>query len=113
MTVTNKILSQEKIKRRMNSVNACYHSVQNVLSSYILSKNLKIRTYKTVILPMVLYRRETWSLKIREEHRPRVFENRLWRLFGPKRDEVTGGRRILHNELFDLYFSPSIIRIIK
>jgi hypothetical protein len=81
----------------------------------VLSKNLKIRIYKTIILPVVLYGCETWSLTLREEHRLRVFENRvLWEIFGPKRDEVTGELRKLHNEeLRDLYSSPSIIRIIK
>jgi hypothetical protein len=68
-----------------------------------------------IILPVVLYRCETWSLTLREEHRLRVFENRvLRRMFGPKKDEVTGEWIKLHNkELHDLYFSPSIIRIIK
>jgi hypothetical protein len=76
-----------------------------------MSKNLKIRIYKTIILPVVLYGCETWSLSLREEHRLRVFENRvLRRIFGPKRDEVTGEWR---NELCDLHSSPSIIRIIK
>jgi hypothetical protein len=90
-TVTNKNLIQEEIKRRLNSGNACYHSVQNLLSSQLLSKNLKIRTYETIILPVVLYGCETWSLTLREEHRQGVFENRvLRRIFGPKRDEVTG-----------------------
>jgi hypothetical protein len=81
----------------------------------LLSKNLKIRIYKTIILPVVLYGCETWSLTLREEHRLGVFENRaLKRIFGPKRDEVTGEWRKLHNEeLRDLYSSPSIIRIMK
>jgi hypothetical protein len=62
-------------------------------------KNIKIRIYKTTILPVVLYGCETWSLTLREEHRLRVFENRvLRRIFGPKRDEVTGYWRKLHNE---------------
>jgi predicted ABC-class ATPase len=115
MTLTNQNLIQEEIKRRLNSGNACYHLVQNLLSSRLLSKNLKIRIYKTIILPVALYWCETWSLKLREEHRLRVFENRvLRRIFGPKReDEVTGEWRKLHNELRDLYSSPSIIRIIK
>jgi hypothetical protein len=92
MTVTNENLIQEEIKRRLNSGNACYHSVQNLLSSRLLSKNVRIRIYKTIILPVVLYGCETWSLTLREEHRLRVFENRvLRRIFGPKRDEVTGG----------------------
>jgi hypothetical protein len=75
----------------------------------------KLRIYKTIILPVVLYGCETWSLTLREEHRLRVFENRvLRRIFGPRRDEVTGEWRKLHNEEpHDLYSSPSIIRIIK
>jgi hypothetical protein len=115
MTVTNQNLIQEEIKRRLNSGNACYHLVQSLLSSRLLSKKLKIRIYKTVILPVVLYGCETWSLTLREDHRLRVFENRvLRRIFGPKRDEVTGEWRKLHNkDLHDLHSSPSIIRIIK
>jgi hypothetical protein len=76
---------------------------------------VKIRIYKTIILPVVLYGCETWSLTIREEHRLRVFQNRvLRRIFGPRRDEVTGDWRKLHNEeLHNLYSSPSIIRMIK
>jgi hypothetical protein len=81
----------------------------------LLSKNLKIRIYKTVILPVVLYGCETLSLTLKEEHRLRVCEKRvLRRIFGPKRDEVTGGwRKVRNEELHDLYPSPSIIRIIK
>jgi hypothetical protein len=77
----------------------------------LLSKNIKIGIYKTIILPVVLYGCETWSLTLREEHRLRVFENRLLkRIFGPKMDGVTGGWRKLHNEkLCDLYSSPIII----
>jgi hypothetical protein len=77
--------------------------------------NVKIRKYRTIILPVVLYGCESWSLTLREEHRLRVFENRvLRRIFVQKWDEVTGGWRKLHNEeLRDLYSSPSIIRKIK
>jgi hypothetical protein len=77
-----------------------------------MSKNLKIRICKNEMLPVVLYGCETWSLILREEHRLRVFENRvLRRIFGPKRDKVTGEWRKLHNEeLHDLYSLPSIIR---
>jgi hypothetical protein len=76
---------------------------------------LRIYVYKTIILPVVLYGCETWSLTLREEHRLRLFEKRvLRRIFGRRRDEVTGGWRKLHNEeLHDLYSSPSVIRIIK
>jgi len=74
----------------MKSGNSCYHSVQNLLSSSWLSKNLKIKIYRTIILPVVLYVCETWSPTLREERRLRLFENRvLRRIFGPKRDEVT------------------------
>jgi hypothetical protein len=74
-----------------------------------------MRIYKTIILPVILYGCETWSLTLREEHRLRVFRNKVLRsIFGPKSDKVTGGWRKLHNEeLRDLYSSPSIIRIIK
>jgi hypothetical protein len=76
---------------------------------------VKIKIYKTIILPVVLYMCENWSLTLREEHTLRIFENRmLRRIFGPKRDEVTGGWRKLHNEeLHGLYSSPSIVRVIK
>jgi hypothetical protein len=75
----------------------------------------KIRVYRTVILPVVLYRCETWSLTLREDQRLRVFKNRvLRRVFGPKKDEATGEWRRLHNEeLNDLYSSSNIIRVIK
>jgi hypothetical protein len=89
--------------------------VQNLLSSRLLSKNLKIKIYRTIILPVVLYGCETWSLTLREERKLRVFENKvLRRIFVPRRDEVTGELRRLHNEeLNDLYSSPSIVRVIK
>jgi hypothetical protein len=76
---------------------------------------VKIKIYRTIILPVLLFGCETWSLTLREEHRLKVFENRvLRRIFGPKRDEVTGSWRKLHNEeLHGLYCSPSIVRVIK
>ena len=85
------VLIQEEIKCRLKLGNACYYSVQNLLSSSLLSKTLKFKIDRTIILPGVLYGCETWSLTLREERRLRVFENRvLRRVFGPKRDEVTG-----------------------
>ena len=84
---------QEEIKSRLRSGNACYYSVQIFLSSRLLSKNLKIKKYRTIILPLVLYGCETWSLTLREERRLMVFENKvLRRIFGPRRDEVTGDK---------------------
>ena len=95
--------------------NACYYSVEKILSSHLLSKKLKLNrpTYKTIILPVVLYGCETWSLTLRDEHR--VFENKeLSKIFGAKRDEITGEWRKLHNaELHALYSSPNIIRNLK
>jgi hypothetical protein len=110
----SRFLIQEEIKR-LNLGNACHHSVQNILSSSLLTKNIKIRIYKTIILPVVLYGCETWSLQLREKHRLRVFENRvLRRIFGPRRDEVTGDWRKLHiEELHKLYSSLNIIGITK
>src|SRR5215470_13967781 len=90
-TLTNQNSIHEEIKSRLKSGNACCHSVQNLLSSRLLSKNTKIRVYRTIILPVVLYGCETWSVTLREEQRLRVFENRaLRRIFRPKRDETTG-----------------------
>jgi hypothetical protein len=114
-TLTNQISIHEEIKSRLKLGNACYHSVQNPLSCSLLSKNMKIKIHRTIILPVVLYGCETWSLTLREECRLRVFENRvLRRILRPKRDEVTGEWRRLHNmELYALYSSPNIIRMIK
>jgi hypothetical protein len=91
------------------------NAVQNLLSSRLLSQNLKIKIYRTIILPFVLCGCETWSLTLRKEMELRVFENMvLRRIFGPRRDEVTGEWRRLHNEeLNDLYPSHNIVRVIK
>jgi hypothetical protein len=105
----------KEIKSRLNLGIACYHTVQSLLSSHLLSRNLKVKIYKTIILPVVLYGCETWSLTLREELRLRVFENRvLRRIFGPKRDEVAGEWRKMHSgELRNFYTSPDIIGQIK
>jgi hypothetical protein len=94
-------LIQEEIKRRLNSSNACYQSVHNFLFFSSAVENWRNENIKTIILPEVLYDCEIWSLKLRVEHRLRMFENMLLRrIFGPKRDGVTGGWRKLHNEDF-------------
>ena len=77
--LTNQNSIQEEIKSRLKLGNACYHSVQNLLSSSLLSKSLKIKIHRNIILPVVLYGCETWSLTLREEHRLRVFENKVLR----------------------------------
>jgi len=104
-TLTNQNSVQEEIKSRLKPGNACYLSVQNLLFSSLLSKNLKIKIDRTIILPVVLCGYETWLLTLREEGRLRVLEKRmLRRIFGPKRDEAIQEWRKLHNkELNDLY----------
>jgi sorting nexin-29 len=98
-TLTDRNSIHEEIKSRLKSGNAFYHSVQNLLSSRLLSRNTKIGVYRTIILPVVLCGCEIWSLTLREVQRLRVFENRvLRRIFGPKRDEATGECRRLYNE---------------
>ena len=109
-TLTNQNCIQEEIKSRLKSGNACYHSVQNLLSASLLSKNLK--NYN---LPVFVYGCETWSLTLREDGRPRAFENRVLRIiFGSKRDEVImEWRKLLSEELNYLYSSLNIIILIK
>ena len=101
ITLTNRNSIQEEIKSRFKSGNACYHSVQNFLSSSLLSVQIEIKIYRIIILTVVLCGYETWSLTLRKERRLRVSENRvLRRIFWPMRDEVTGDWRELHNERF-------------
>jgi hypothetical protein len=76
-------------------------------------KNLKIKIYRTIILPVVLHGCETWSLTLREEHRLSVFENKVLRIFEPKRDGDGSGRKLHNDELHSLYSSPNIVRVIK
>ena len=103
----------EEIKSRLKSENACYHSEKNLLSSSLLSKSVKIKIYRTIILPVVLYGCETWSLTLCQEGRLGVFEYRVLRIYGPKRDEIIGEWRTLHNERYALCPSPYMIRVIK
>ena len=79
VTVTNTNDICKEIKHKINMGNLCYYSLEEILSSHLLSKKLKVNTYKTIILPVVLYGCETWSLMLREEHRLRVFENKVLR----------------------------------
>ena len=114
-TLTNQNSIPEEIKSRLRLENACYHSVQKRLSSRLVYKNLKIKLYRTIILPIVLCGCETWLLTLRKERKLRVFENMvLRRIFGPRRDELTGEWRRLHNEeLNDLYTSLNIVGVTK
>jgi hypothetical protein len=110
-TATTQNCIHEEIKSRLISGNACYRSVQRLLSSRILSKNLKIKIYQTIILLVVLYGCKTSFLI---QHTLRLLQNGMLRIFGPKREEVAGGWRRLHNEeLHNLYTSPYIVRVIK
>jgi hypothetical protein len=113
-TLTNENDIHDEIKNILNSGNACSYSVQNLLSSCLISKNLKIKINKTVILPVVLYGCETWSLTLGEEHRLRVFENRVLRkISGPKTEEDGSWKKLHNDELHSLYSSPNIVRVIK
>jgi hypothetical protein len=98
-TLTNQNSIQKETKSRWKSEHACYNLVHNLLSSSLISRNLKTKICRTINLSVVLYGCETWSLILREEHRLKLFENRvLRRIFGPRRDEVTEEWRKLHNK---------------
>ena len=114
-TLTNPNSVHEEIKTRLKSWTAYYHSVQNLLFSSLPSKNIMIKTFRSVILSLVLYGCETWSFTLREEHRLMVFESMVLRkIFGSKRVEVRGHWRRLHKDgLYALYSSTNIIRVIK
>jgi hypothetical protein len=90
-TLTDQNCMHKEIKSKLNSGNACYHLVQSILSSCLLTRRVKVKIHKTIILPIVLYGCETWSLTSRKVHRLRVFENRvLTTIFGPEGNEVMG-----------------------
>ena len=113
ITITNDI--REEIKLRINMGNACYYSLEKILSSRLISKNLKVNTYETIILPVVLHGCGTWSLTLREEYKLRVSEYKVLRkIFGAKRDAITGEWGKLHNaDLNAWYSSPNIFRNLK
>jgi hypothetical protein len=108
-TLTDQNCMNKEIKGRLNSGNACYHSIQSLLSSRLLSRNVKVKIYKTIILP-VLYGCETLFPTLSREHGLRVFENRVLRkIFGPKRDEVTREWRKLHSDELNICTPPQIL----
>ena len=101
---------QEEINSRLMSRNACHHSVQNLSSFSLLSKNVKVKIYRTIILPVLLYGCTAWSRTLREARRLRIFENRMLRsIFGPKWDEVTGEWKKLNNEELMIYIPHLIL----
>jgi hypothetical protein len=113
-TLTNQNDIHDEIKSRLNSGNACNHSIQNIFSSRLIPKNINIKIYKNEILPVVLYGCEAWSLNLMEEHRLSVFENRvLTRIFGPKREEDGTWRKLHNDEFYSLHSSPDTVRMIK
>ena len=94
-TLKNQNAIREEIKSKLKSRKACYLSVKNLLSSSLLPKNIKIKIHRTIILPVILYGWETWSLTLREENRLRECENSVSRrIFGAQRDEVTEQRNL-------------------
>jgi hypothetical protein len=102
------------MKSRADKIQGMLAIIQSrILFLPVSYKKLKIKIYKTVILPVVLCGCETWSLTLREEHRLRVFENRVLRIFGPKREEDGSWRKFHNDELHSLYSSPNIVRVIQ
>jgi hypothetical protein len=114
MTLMDQNYIHVEIRSRLNSRNACSYSVQNPLSSRLISRNLKIKIFKALIFPVVLCGCETWSLTWGEEHVLRVSENRvLTKIFGPKREEDGSWKKLHNDELHSLYSSPNVVRVIK
>jgi hypothetical protein len=110
MTLTNQNDIHDEIKSTLNLGNACYYSVQNLLPYRLISKNLKIKIYKTVILPVVLYGGETWSLTLGEEYGLKVFQNRVLRRISRPKMEVDRSWKKVHNdELHKLHSSLNIV----
>jgi len=109
-TLTNQKSIQEENRSTLQYGNVSCYLVRNLLSSILLPNTIKIKIQRPVILSIFLYGCENWSLTLKEEHMLRVFQSKvLSRIFGPKRDEVTGKWREIYNEeLNDLYSSPKI-----
>jgi hypothetical protein len=106
-TATNQICIHEKIKSRLGILDTIQF---RIFSLRLLSKNLQIKIHKTIILPLVSYGCETWSLTLRNDHRLRVFQKSvLRRIFRPKRKKVAGGWRRLHNEELIIYTLHQIL----
>jgi hypothetical protein len=104
----------EEISSRLNSGHACYHSVQSLLSSLLLSKNIKIKIDEIIILLVLLHEFQSFTLTLGEEHRLRVCDDSVITKFGPNSEKVAGGWRRLHNEeLHNFYASPNMIRVTK
>ena len=102
------------IKIKLNSANACYSSVQNILSSSLQSKNIKIKTYRTIILSVVLNGCHTWFVTLREDLRLRVFENMMLRKLSRRKKKVRGDwRKFRNDDSHDLYSSPNIILVLN
>jgi hypothetical protein len=115
MTPTELYCKEEEIKSKLNSGNACYHSLDKLLCYHLLSKDIKIYVYTTINFFCFLEECDTWSVILRTEHRLRVCENRVMRkIFGLKRKQGIGDwRKLQHEELHDWYSSPNIIWVIK
>jgi len=109
------VISKNEATDRLISGNACFYSVQKLLTSRFISRKMKLKIYRTVILPVILSGCESWSTTLADEHKLRVFENKVFRkIYGPKRDEMTGKWRRLHNEeLHGLYDSLDVVKILK
>jgi hypothetical protein len=108
-TLTDQNCMHKEVKRKLNSGNVCNHLIQSLLSSCLLSWKIKVKICKTIILSVVLFGCETWSVTLREKHRLKAFENKMFRrIFGPKRDEVMEEWKKLNNGVLHNLYYPKI-----